>query len=191
MKNAQLGRYGFTLVELLVVVLIIGILASVALPQYNKAVRRARFSEVATTFNSFSKAIDVWLLENGGYPDEAIFTGNGTSNHASLDIEQSCATEDAGTCYTKVGQWYVFCHSDDSTCHIRFNTSYNADGSTGNTWLKGKYLTFVKRGNGTWGMDTQAGDVDGEICRWWKDMYGKERITSGYGATTSTACDAY
>jgi len=60
--------FGFTLIELLVVVLIIAILASVALPQYNKAVRKARLSEVATTFSSISKAIDVWLMENGGFP---------------------------------------------------------------------------------------------------------------------------
>ena len=59
---------GFTLIELLVVVLIIGILSAIALPQYQQAVEKARITEVVTNVRAFTTAVDLFLLENGGYP---------------------------------------------------------------------------------------------------------------------------
>ena len=52
MKNNS----GFTLIEVLVVVLIIGILTSIALPQYQKAVMRARFAQMVIYNNAIVKA---------------------------------------------------------------------------------------------------------------------------------------
>ena len=62
----MVNKHAFTLIELLVVVLIIGILASVALPQYQKAVDRARAVEAWTTLDAINKAIKIYEMEHDG-----------------------------------------------------------------------------------------------------------------------------
>ena len=58
-------KKGFTLRELLVVVLIIGILSAVALPQYQKAVFKSRMAEAFTNLKTISEAVKLCELENG------------------------------------------------------------------------------------------------------------------------------
>ncbi len=58
-------KTGFTLIEVLVVVLIIGVLASLALPQYRRAVIKSHASEAFSLCRSVSSAIELWGMANG------------------------------------------------------------------------------------------------------------------------------
>ena len=66
--NTKLHQ-GFTLVEMMITVAIIGILAAIALPAYSNYVERARVSSAITDIATMSVKIEQYFVENRVYPN--------------------------------------------------------------------------------------------------------------------------
>lgn len=66
-------QQGFTLVELMITIVIVGILASVAIPLYQANVKRAKASEADATLGSIRTALRVYYAENNAYPISAVY----------------------------------------------------------------------------------------------------------------------
>jgi type II secretion system protein G len=60
---------GFTIVELLVVIVVIAILAAITIVAYNGIQARARDSERSSEMQTIEKALALYFVDNGGYPN--------------------------------------------------------------------------------------------------------------------------
>jgi len=61
-------QQGFTLIELMIVVAIIGILAAIAIPAYQDYTQRAQVSEAFTSVDGMKTAVAEFAQSNGAYP---------------------------------------------------------------------------------------------------------------------------
>lgn len=138
---------GFTLVEIMVVIVIMGILAAVAVPKLFGSVARAKAAEIAPAAGTYQKLQDLYLAEKGyigawshiGY----IAPGSGKTNNFTYcggeiteDIEASSfgeiskvgwqATNNVGLNDCSAGHWWFVSMKPESTTLIYYATETNA-----------------------------------------------------------------
>ena len=95
---------GFTLIEMLVVVLIIGILAGIALPQYNRAVEKSKVAQALITIKYMKDRGDESMLTNNNWERPL------SNENISIELPSDWVdkTEDGDGCQTFCSQEWCF-----------------------------------------------------------------------------------
>ena len=76
----MIKQNGFTLIELMVVVAVIGVLSAIAIPQYQNYVARAQVAEGFSLVSSGKMAVAEYYNENGSFPTDNATARLGAAN---------------------------------------------------------------------------------------------------------------
>ena len=135
MKNIQMnhGQKGFTLIELMIVVAIIGILAAIAIPQYQDYTARTQVNRAYSELSSIRTSIE-----------ERLTRGEATDMSADAE-EVGFPGSDLGTVSGQL--------ATDGTGSLIFTM----DGTAGAA-VNGAVITLERTGNGSWDCEITETD---------------------------------
>ena len=146
-------RKGFTLVELVIVIAILGILAMYALPKYQGLIKEARSSEARAQLGSFRSALGIYYAKNHGkFPtytcvNEGDIFADGRVPEVEVTVsgtvERNNKVTAAGTPdgsiketeITNTGGWMYDVNSGHDTADVRLNST-DKDEFTGYHWYE-------------------------------------------------------
>ncbi len=122
--NAQKG---FTLIELMIVIAIIGILAAIAIPAYTDYTTRARVSEALTTASSMKATVSENIISAGG--TSIVNTNKNCAGVATITAGSSAATKNvaSSTCTDATGVILVTTTSDAKSVPLTLTPTYSGN----------------------------------------------------------------
>ena len=86
-RGASRRESGFTLIEIMIAIAIVGILTAIALPQYNEYVRRSKIIDATSGLNDFRTRMEQYFQDNRSYADGGAC---GVANPADTTFQIAC-----------------------------------------------------------------------------------------------------
>lgn len=121
---------GFTLIELMVVVAIIGVLAMIAIPAYDSYILRAKSTHISAIGNTVQKAITEYRALNGAFPSKLSDAVSAqSSKYASLDGLATAVTCTSAFAFTVTGQG-IFGAGNNTLPVVKYIGNYTAPTDT-------------------------------------------------------------
>ncbi|WP_373740262.1 PilX family type IV pilin [Neisseria sp.] len=120
MKHTK--THGFTLLEMMIVVVIIGILAGIALPSYLRYIERGYQTQAHAELTNINSKMKIWLVKNPG------------SNRAAVETELAKQATDSQVDDAKVAEKYNFSgkmEGDATSASRRYKLLAVPDSSSG------------------------------------------------------------
>ena len=142
---------GFTLIELMIVVAIIGILAAIALPAYSQYTQKAKFTEVVQATSGLKIDVETCMADTGGDQVKCVSGGNGGVNDPSTNTSTYVAS--------------VVTSSPATNAVKILATSKGINPNNPNYGIVGTYSTT--NNNTTWVVDTASSCLTGTpvVCK--------------------------
>jgi len=140
------SRKGFTLIELMVVILIVGILAAVAVPIMRGRIDSAKWSEANASAGAIRTAIRAYIAEKG--PNHDYSDVEGGLDDSTIQSNLGFSGSDLAGAYFDQADYVISAVvADPPSCIITVGPSANAEAPTG---------TGVLAADGTWTVTVAA-----------------------------------